>query len=174
MDMKKIEKLSRTPRPLDETVQKIWKRPLLFRGRWEREMAGSPLVFLYVVQAHQCLFEKGAGELAPAVLLYTTDPAHCLNTPWLADLAERISALETSGTDDPKANELGCYLAAEDSSFDLPVPMSLTGGVAATIRKWSLSTWVLPDKHIGPDRIIPALVCGDGHLIMIPGELYSE
>ena len=174
MDLNKLEKLAKLPRPLDETAQKIWKKPLLFRGRWEREMTNAPLVFLYVVQANECLYEKGAGEMAPAVLLYSTDPAVARNAAWLADLGERILALRTSGTADPKANELGALLEAETSTFNLPVPVSLTGGPSATIRTWTLCVEDLPDQCIGPEGIIPALVCSDGHLILIPGELYAS
>jgi len=173
MDMKKLEKLAQLPRPLDDTVQRIWKKPLFFRGRWEREMTHAPLVFLYVVQANEGLYEKGAGEMAPAVLLYSTDPTVARDAAWLTDLGERILALRTSGTADPKANELGCYLEAEQSTFNLPVPVSLTGGKAATIRTWTLCVEDLPDQCIGPDGIIPALVCSDGHIILIPGDLYT-
>lgn len=51
--------------------------------------------------------------------------------------------------------------------------MSLTGCPSATIRTWPLCVEDLPDGCIGPEGLIPALVCGDGHLILIPGDLYA-
>ena len=177
MNQDKIEKLAKTPRPIDETLLKIRSRPFFFlrtaNRRWEQDMTGSPLVFLYVVQANEALFEEGEGNTAPAVLLYTTDPAHCRDAPWLQDLGQRISALSSAGTSDPKANELSARLAAEESSFDLPVPDSLTGGVAARIKTKYVSTDELPGECIGPDRLIPALAFPNGDLALIPGELYS-
>jgi hypothetical protein len=177
MNQDKIEKLAQTPRPIDETLRKIRARPFFFlRGanrKWEQHMTTSPLVFVYVVQANEALFEEGEGNTAPAVLLYTTDPAHCRDAQWLQDLGQRVSALKSSGTRDPKANELGAYLAAEESTFDLPVPDSLTGGVAARIKTTWVSTDELPGECIGPDRLIPALAFPDGDLAPIPGELYS-
>ena len=126
------------------------------------------------MQANECLYEKGAGEMAPAVLLYSTDPVVARDAAWLTDLGGRILALRTSGTADPKANELGALLEAEQSRFELPVPVSLTGGKAATIRTWTLCVEDLPEKCIGPDGLIPALVCSDGHLILIPGALWAS
>ena len=79
----------------------------------------------------------------------------------------------SAGTSDPKANELSARLAAEESSFDLPVPDSLTGGVAARIKTKYVSTDELPGECIGPDRLIPALAFPNGDLALIPGELYS-
>jgi len=177
MNQDKLEKLAKTPRPIDDTLLKIRGRPFFFlRGanrKWEKHMTTSPLVFVYVVQANEVLFEEGEGDTAPAVLLYTTDSAHSRDAQWLEDLGQRIAALKTSGTDDPKANELGACLAAEESTFDLPVPLSLTGGVAARIKTTWVSTDELPNKCIGPDRLVPALAFPDGDLALIPGDLYT-
>jgi hypothetical protein len=176
MRMDLIEKLAHTPRPVDDTLLKVRGRPFFFLRKanreWEAEMTTSPLVFAYVVQANEVLFEPGAGETAPAVLLYTRDARYSRDRAWLAQLAERIFALKTSGTNDPAANKLGAYLAAETSDFDMVVPTSLTDGVEARVFTTYVSGYKLPNMCIGPDRVIPGLALPDDFAI-IPGELYT-
>jgi hypothetical protein len=177
MGIERLETLAKTPRPLDPSLEKIRGRPFFFlRGAnraWEKDVTTSPLCLVFVVQANEVLFEPGEGEMAPAVVLFTRDERYCRDVAWLTDLGERIYALKSSGTNDPKANELGAYLAAEESEFDLPVPVSLTGGVAARVKTTYLSTDRMPNKHIGSDRMFPALVFEDGDIAIIPSDLYA-
>jgi hypothetical protein len=149
IDYTRVEHLARTPRTIDEQLTKIQAKPVFFlRGairQWEHDLMHAPLVFAYVVQANHVLYEP-EGEWAPAVLLHTTDPRYARDARWLGSLAQRLPALKESGTSDPKANELGALLCAEESDFDLPVPVSVTG---ESRRASGFDSWTAPSFRVG-------------------------
>jgi hypothetical protein len=139
---------------------------------WEREMRTAPLVFAYVVLAEPALFVPGDGGTGRAVLLHSREPGYLRNTPWLAGLAERIAALRTTRTSDPKLLELGEMLVDENSQFSLPVPLNLTRLILAQLSSQPLSVAQLPERCIPDDRVIPALALPKV-LLPVPADFWT-
>lgn len=176
MKLERIEQLARTPRVLDESLDKIRERPMFFmRERvqiWEREMRSAPLVFAYVVQAEPALFVRGDGGTGRAVLLHSPEPGYARNTSWLEQLAERIVTLKTIRTADRELLELGMMLVDDNAEFSLPVPLSLTRLILARLSSQPLNAAPLPERCIPANRVIPALALPHT-LLPIPAELWT-
>lgn len=176
MNHERLDQLARTPRTLDESVDKIRERPMFFMRAqvkvWEQEMRMAPLVFAYVVQAESALFVPGDGGSGRAVLLHSREPGYTRNTPWLADLSVRLSALKTARITDRKVLELGMMLVDDQSDFSLPVPLSLTKLVLAEVSTQSVNTAILPERCIPRDRVIPALAMPK-RLFPIPADMWE-
>jgi hypothetical protein len=176
MNLQRIEQLARTPRILDENMDRIRERPMFFMRAavqtWEREMRTAPLVFAYVVLAEPALFVPGDGGSGRAVLLHSREPGYSRNASWLSALAERVYALRTTRTADPKLLELGEMLVDEQSQFSLPVPLHLTRLILAQLSSQPLSVAHLPDRCIPKDRVVPALALPKT-LLPLPAELWT-
>jgi hypothetical protein len=176
MNLERLEKLARTPRILDESLEKVRERPMFFMRAavqsWEREMRSAPLVFAYVVQAEPALFEPGCGGSGRAVLLHSQEPGYLRNPAWLAQLADRILSLRTTRTADRELLELGMMLVDHQSEFSLPVPLSLTRLILARLSSQALEVTHLPDACVPRDRIVPALALPK-LLLPLPAELWT-
>jgi hypothetical protein len=176
MNFERLELLARTPRVLDESVDKIRERPMFFMRAavkaWEREMRTAPLVFAYVVHAETALFEPGAGGMGRAVLLHSEEPGYSRNSKWLSELAARVWALRMVKTSQRDALELGMMLVDENSEFSLPVPLNLTRLIFAQVSSHTLNVELLPNQCIPYDRVIPALASSNG-LFPLPAELWE-
>jgi hypothetical protein len=176
MNQERLDQLARTPRILDESVDKIRERPMFFMRAqvksWEQEMRMAPLVFAYVVQAERALFVPGDGSTGRAVLLHSREPGYTRNTPWLGELAVRLSALKTARITDRQVLELGMMLVDDQSDFSLQVPLSLTKLVLAQVSTQALNTAILPERCIPRDRVIPALALPK-RLFPIPADMWE-
>lgn len=176
MNIEKLEALAKTPREINEDLIKIHGKPFFFLRKairtWEHGLRTGPVVFGFVVQANQILFEPGEGEMAPAVLMYTEDPRYCRDVDWLAELGARVAELRDSGSNDMDLSMLGALLAAEESEFDRLLPLSFTGGVPVRVYTDYLETYKLPSGCIGEDRVVPLFVLEKDNALVIPGELY--
>jgi hypothetical protein len=176
MNLDRLERLARTPRVLDESVDTIRARPMFFMRAavklWEQEMRTAPLVFAYVIQANVALFEPGDAGSGRAVLLHSKEPGYSRNAQWLADLAPRIWELRTTRTSDREALKLGMMLVDEQSNFSLQVPLYLTRLVFAHVSTQELNVAALPDQCIPRDRVIPALALPHG-LFPIPAAMWE-
>jgi hypothetical protein len=175
MNLERIERLARTPRALDESLEKVRERPMFFMraavDTWEREMRSAPLVFAYVVQAEPALFVPGDAGTGRAVLLHSQEPGYSRNTAWLTELGRRIAALRTMRTTDRKVLELGEMLVDEQSEISLPVPLNLTRQILAQLSSQPLSVALLPEQRIPNDRIVPALALPKT-LLALPAEIW--
>lgn len=169
------EKLVATPRPLTDELTTIKGKPFgLLRKAvktWEHEMANAPLVFAAVVQANSALFDPAEATWAPAVLLYTTDPARIRDGEWLRQVADRCAALRERRTGDRREDGLGFLLNEEESTFDIEVPPTLTGGVTAKILTTYLSPGTLPGGAIPAHRILAGLAW-EKELVLLPKTYY--
>jgi hypothetical protein len=177
MNLDRIERLARTPRVLDESVDKIRERPMFFMRAavrtWECEMRTAPLVFAYVVSAESALFEVGDGGTGRAVLLHSREPGYSRNARWLGELSERLWALRMArAIPDRAVLELATMLVDDQSEFSLPVPLSLTQLVLAHLSTQTLNAALLPDACIPHDRVIPALALPKA-LFPIPAEMWE-
>lgn len=171
----KWESLIATPRPLTDELTKIQSRPFGFLRKavkkWENEMANAPLVFAAVVQANSVLFDPKESTWAPAVLLYTTDPARSRDGEWLRQVADRCAALRERRTGDRREDGLGFLLNEEESNFDIEVPPTLTGGVTVKIFTTFVDPDNLPGRAIPPHRILAGLA-REKELVLLPKDYY--
>lgn len=169
------ESLVATPRPLTDELTKIKGKPFGFLRKavkkWEQEMTQSPLVFAAVVQANSALFDPKESTWAPAVLLYTTDPAHIRDGEWLRQVADRCAALRERRTGDRREDGLGFLLNEEESNFNIEVPPTLTGGVTAKILTTFIDPNTLPGRAIPQHRILAGLAA-EKELILLPKTYY--
>lgn len=171
----KWDHLAATPRPLTDELQKIRSKPFGFLRKavkkWEHEITNSPLVFAAVVQANSALFDAKTSTWAPAVFLYTTDPTLARDGAWLRQVADRAFALKEHRTGDRREDALGALLADENSTIDLEVPPTLTGGVTARIRSTFVDPSTLPGGAIPEDRLLVGLAFQD-EVVLLPGTYY--
>lgn len=175
MNLDRLEQLARTPRALDERMDKIRARPMFFMRTamkiWEQEMRSAPLVFAYVVQADKPLFEPGDGGTGRAVFLHSTDPGYTRNAAWLAELATRVAALRTERTCDRESLDLGMMLIDDQKDFSLQVPLHLTLQIMAYLSSQALDVSLLPNRCIPANRLVPALALPKV-LLPIPAEFW--
>lgn len=169
------DRLAATPRPLTEELQKIRGKPFGFLRKavkkWEHQMTNAPLVFAAVVQANSALFDAKTSTWAPAVLLYTTDPALARDGAWLRQVADRVFALKEQRTGDRREDALGALLNDEDSTIDLDVPPTLTGGVTVKIVSTHIDPDTLPGRAIPEHRLLVGLAF-DGEIVLLPSTYY--
>jgi hypothetical protein len=175
MNLERLEQLARTPRVLDERMEKIRARPMFFMRSamklWEQEMRNAPLVFAYVVQAEKPLFVPGDGGTGRAVFLHSTDPGYTRNARWLAELATRVASLRTERTSDRESLDLGMMLIDDQRDISLQVPLHLTLQIMAQLTSQALDVSLLPNRCIPESRVIPALALPKT-LLPIPAELW--
>lgn len=175
MNPERLEQLARTPRVLDERMDRIRARPMFFMRTamkiWEQEMRNAPLVFGYVVQADKPLFTPGDGGTGRAVFLHSTDPGYTRNAPWLTELAARVAALRTERTSDRESLDLGMNLIDDQKDFSLEVPLHLTRQIMAYLSSQTLDVSLLPNRCIPEDRLVPALALPK-ILLPIPAEFW--
>jgi hypothetical protein len=169
------DRLAATPRPLTEELQKIRGKPFGFLRKavkkWEHEITNAPLVFAAVVQANSALFDAKTSQWAPAVLLYTTDPALARDGAWLRQVADRAFALKEHRTGDRREDALGALLADEDSTINIEVPPTLTGGVPARIVSTFVDPARLPGRAIPEHRLLVGLAF-EGEVVLLPSTYY--
>ena len=128
-------------------------------------MRNGTLVLCAVVQANQVLYDPDNEDSAPAVVLYTTDPALAMDGQWLHNLAAQVRSLRQ----DPypqtaELKEIQNLLLDELSHFKIILPYQLTGGVPVTMMVVVEIPSRLPGGCIPVHNLIPAMVGRDGQL----------
>lgn len=175
--LQQLDWLRQVPRKLTPDIERICNeisgKPAFFvfwgggQKGWVQAMENARLSFVYVVQANECLFDPAEAQWAPAVLLSTTDERASDET-WLQQIGSELSP-RLRGADFPQAAAL---LANEDSTIDLQLPPSATGGIPFKLWTTHIDPEMLPGTAIPESRVLPALLHGD-RWSLLPPKLYS-
>ena len=137
-------------------------------------MKRAPLVLAAVVQANNALFSAETAEMAPAALVYSTDPQRATDAAWLSDLAQRLRAIRETPALDRTGGKLAARLQAEGEDLFEDLPASVTGGAHARWVVKFLSPSELPGGCLPPDRLLPALATRKRTtLSLIPPAMYT-
>lgn len=176
MNTQKMAALEATPRTITDNLKKIRSKPFFFlfkaAKQWEKDLTSNPVLNAAVVQANTCLYDANESSWAPAVMLYTTDQIKSKDKAWLQSIVEKVLTLKTSGTGNKKVDMIGAYLVAEESSFDVQIPVEFTDGVPVRIFDTYIDPENLPGRAIPESGILPAMeVCNE--LCIIPPALYN-
>ncbi|ADG73879.1 hypothetical protein Cfla_0973 [Cellulomonas flavigena DSM 20109] len=176
MQSGKWESLVATPRPVTKEIEEVWTKPFFFlRGavrKWEQGVVHAPLVFASVVQANRVLWDAEHSTFAPAVLLYSRDPARSRDAQWLRELTERVRALKETRTGDPAVDRFADLLADEDSNFFEDLPASLTGGAHARMHVTFVNPADLPGRAIPEDGLLLGLGLEES-VKLLPASYYA-
>lgn len=179
MDYAKLKSLAwlhQVPRSLTPEIEQVCNeingKPFFFvfwgggpKG-WVRDMENARLSFVYVVQANECLFDAETSEFAPAVLLMTRDP-RAADPEWMKQLGDEIRP-RLYGSEFAQAAALLSY---EDSTIDLELPTSATGGVPLRLYSQVVDPHRLPGRAIPDSRVVPALHHGS-EWSLLPSKIY--
>ena len=170
----RLHQLVPTPR---QDIDALGDKPFgIFRGdrrSWEDAMRHGTLVLCAVVQANQVLYDPSNKDSAPAVVLYTTDPARALDAQWLQNLATQVLLLKQ----DPyppsaELKEIQNLLLDELSHFKVTLPYRLTGEVPVTMMVAVEIPSRLPGGCIPAHNLIPGMVGRDGQLWHLKPKAY--
>lgn len=170
----RLHQLVATPR---QNIDALGDKPFgIFRGdrrSWEDAMRDGTLVLCAVVQANQVLYDPDNKDSAPAVVLYTKDPARAIDGQWLHDLAARVRMLKQ----DPypqtaELKEIQNLLLDELSHFTVTLPYQLTGGVPVIMRVTVEIPSRLPGGCIPVHNLLPGMVGPDGQLWHLKPKAY--
>lgn len=171
MNLDSIRRLGQTPRTITKELESITPKPWFFLPwavkAWERTMIHGQIVLVGVVQGNEDLFEPREAMWGEAVLAWTTDPQKSQDPSWMEQLLERIQGCRTQATNQEEAL-IGAHLMAEESSFDLPLPRSLTGGAPGRVCTRFLDPACLPGKVMPANRLLVGLMDGDGPALVPP------
>jgi hypothetical protein len=125
---------------------------------WEEEARQARLVYTYVVQADNRLFEPGAADVScAAVLIFSPDKSKAFDVDFLAGIARRLNDLKNAKNVPADALDLVERLRSESGLFVREVPESLTGGVKVIAWVETLDQKTdLPGGVIPENRVLPA------------------
>jgi hypothetical protein len=170
----RLYQLARTPR---EQIEAIGYRPLglLWRTRrsWEEAMRDGPLVLTSVVQANEALFDASTAQPAPAVILYTDDPARRLDGAFLRAVTERVWAVrDAQRLADGEYTRVQGLLRNQRSTFKVTLPREMSFGVPVVMQTVTLMPEALPAGHIPPDRLVPSILGREGDLFDVKPSAY--
>jgi hypothetical protein len=163
--------------PPRHNIDTLGDKPFaVFRGdrrSWEDAMRHGTLVLCAVVQANQVLYDPANQDSAPAVVLYTTDPARAIDGQWLQNLATQVRSVKQ----DPyphsaELKEIQNLLLDEQSHFKVTLPYQLTGGVPVTMMVVVEIPSRLPGGCIPVHNLIPGMVGHDGQLWHLKPKAY--
>lgn len=170
--------LQQVPRRLTPELERIFDqisgKPLFFvfwgggRSRWVRDMENARLSFVYVVQANPCLYAAETSQWAPAVVLSTTDP-RASDPRWMERLGSEICPRLRSS----EFPNIRALLDDEESTFELDLPPSSTGGVPIHLMSTYIDPERLPHGYISETRVLPALLHGQ-QWTLLPSKLYLD
>ncbi|HZM78324.1 MAG TPA: hypothetical protein VFC19_21580 [Candidatus Limnocylindrales bacterium] len=170
----RLHQLVPTPR---QNIDALGDKPFgIFRGdrrSWEDAMRNGTLVLCAVVQANQVLYDPDNQDSAPAVVLYTTDPARAIDGQWLQNLAMQVRSIkQDSYPRSAELKEIQNLLLDELSHFKITLPNELTGGVPVTMMVAVQIPGRLPGGCIPVHSLIPGMVGRDGQLWHLKPQAY--
>jgi hypothetical protein len=179
----RLDEFAKTPRDTgsDLVRQTVGKPPMFGKDKWADKMAGVPLVYGALVQAHSALFKPGSYENLGSVFVISTDPKNQRNISYLRGVAAKISEMKDPTNPVPDDMDYIITRLRKDQGYFCGQVGASTAGDGSTWcgtftfeKQSSLPTGRIPD-----DRIVPFLLVDQPKtnvnlaLRLIPKEFYS-
>jgi hypothetical protein len=160
IDISKLEEYKSTPRNIESPfVIDVAALNNISDRRGKNKIAGAPLVYGAVMQAHHSLYVPGDNEGAGIVFIFALDDAHRYDIEWLTRTVERILLLKKSPDIPSDSTKFIKTLCEDQSYFCFKIGDSLNCGADAWCVTFVLDKQQkLPFKHIPINRIIPFLM----------------
>jgi hypothetical protein len=161
VDLSRLDAHIRVPRDVDgDFVRTVaGKLPLFGKDKKLQKVANGALIYTAVVQANNALWQPGAEDYLPAVLVFALDEPHCRNVNWLNEIAGRIRELKNASDVPQDCSRLIASLRDDQSDFCWKVGSSVSGGADAwcAVYKFSEQT-VLPRQCLPSEGIVPFIL----------------